>query len=158
MTKVVLLFTFAGLMLTACLGLSPNTPILIPTDVTTTSSPSNPHFPQTSFLLGNTDDLVQGQLILENGCLRVTDVSSKLGDSFLLIWDTRYSVRTGEQGIEDVLDSSTGNVLISVGDTVEIGGGVASSEIDKYLRESIPHECPGPYWLVGDRVRKIKMP
>jgi hypothetical protein len=99
--------------------------------------------------------LMEGKLTLENGCLRVSEVKGMLlGNSFLVIWDSRFSTRT-EQGLVQVINSSTGEILASVGDYVSIGGGVPA-EMD--LMESIPEECPGPYYLVGHSIKKIGRP
>ncbi|MBI5839477.1 MAG: hypothetical protein HZB19_05190 [Chloroflexi bacterium] len=79
-------------------------------------------------------------------------------DSFLLIWDSTFSSRT-EQGVVHVIDSSTGEVLARVGDYVEVGGGVASiAEVEWALKEPIPKECLGPYWLVGEYIKQIDRP
>ena len=59
-----------------------------------------------------------GDLVLDHGCLRVSGVTGMLdGDSFLLIWDARFTTRT-EQGVVHVIDSLTGEVLASPGDYV----------------------------------------
>ena len=108
--------------------------------------------------LSNTT-LGMGELTLENGCLRVSKTNTINGDGFLLIWDTRFSTRT-EQGVVQVIDGSTGEVLASTGDYVEVSGGfvVSSIEVEKALKESIPNECPGPYWVVGESIKKIDRP
>ena len=114
------------------------------------------HFPQ-KINTPNTymEMLIKGELVLDNGCLRVSDVD---GVSIMLIWDSRFSTRT-EQGVVQVIDNSTGEVLASVGDFVAVGGGSAGTnptELD--LKESIPDECPGPYYLVGESIKKIDRP
>ena len=115
------------------------------------------HFPQTNNQIGNTDSLVRGELVLDNGCLRVNGANTLMGDSFLLIWNSTFSTRT-EQEVVQVIDSSTGEVLASVGDYVEVGGGIAPIGIEESLKEPIPSECPRPYWLVGESVKKVNQP
>lgn len=121
-----------------------------------TAPPLGAHFPQKikppSVYI---DILIDGNLVLDNGCLRVSRVS---GDSFLLIWDSRFSTRT-EQGIVQVIDSSTSEVLVSVGDFVEVGdGGDFTHPTWMWLKQPIPDECPGPYYLVGESIKKIDRP
>ena len=99
--------------------------------------------------------LIEGELVLENGCLRVSGVKNLLrGNSLLLVWDSRFSTQT-EKGVVQVVDSSTGEVLVSVGDYVAIGDG---GDNIKPTNKPIPDECPGPYWIVGEFIKKIDKP
>jgi hypothetical protein len=115
------------------------------------------HFPRTinipNAYLGL--PLLQGKLVLENGCIRLHAVNDYWEDNnFLLIWDPRFSTRT-EDGVVQVIDSSTGKVLVSVGDYVEMGN---NGEIVNSLQEPIPEECAGPYISVGEFIRKSDYP
>lgn len=115
------------------------------------------HFPQTinppNAYLGL--PLLEGKLVLENGCLRVNAVNDSLEeDSFLLIWDPRFSTRT-ENGIVQVIDSTTGEVLAGVGDSIVMGD---NGNTVNPLKESIPDECTEPYKAVGEFIRKIDRP
>jgi hypothetical protein len=74
-----------------------------------------------------------------------------IGDNFLLIWDSRFSTIT-EQGIVHVVDSSTGNILASVGDYVAIANGGTTISPTK---KTIPDECSEPSWVVGEFIKKI---
>ena len=117
-----------------------------------TAPPLGTHFPQKITRPSVYFDItIKGELALDNGCLRVSGVGEH---SFLLIWDPRFSTRT-EQGIVQVIDSSTGEVLASAGDYVATGGGPPT---EMGLKEPIPDECPGPYWLVGHTIKKIDKP
>lgn len=114
------------------------------------------HFPQlikppgVSYDIGNA-----GNLVLENGCLRLSGVKNFLdGDSLLLIWDARFSTRT-ELGIVQVIDSLTGNVLASAGDYVMVG---YAGDLTGRTVKPIPEECPGPYMVVGESIKKIDRP
>lgn len=142
-------------MITACTNQVTSAPASISTSTDTPSL--GDHFPQLINIANAYVDLplMEGQLVLDNGCLRVNGVKNmRLGDSFLIIWDSRFSTRT-EQGVVQVIDSSTEEMLVSVGDYVSFGGGVPT-EMD--LREPIPDECPGPYYLVGNTIKKIDRP
>jgi len=80
------------------------------------------------------------------------------GNSFLIIWDLRFSTRM-EQGVVQVIDSRTGEVLSSVGDYVAIGdGGDLTNPSWMWLKRPIPDECLGPYWVVGESIKKIDRP
>ena len=121
-----------------------------------TAPPLGTHFPQKITRPSVYFDItIKGELALDNGCLRVSGVGEH---SFLLIWDPRFSTRT-EQGIVQVIDSSTGEVLASVGDFVAVGdGGDLTNPTWMWLKQLIPDECPGPYWVVGDTITKIDRP
>ena len=108
------------------------------------------HFPRQKHSIGSMNALMGGELVLENGCLRVK-VSAD-DPSVLIIWDLRFSTRT-EDGVVQLLDTLTGNVLASVGDFVRMGGGFISPPTYLGLVDPVPEECPGPYWLVGEFVK-----
>lgn len=98
--------------------------------------------------------LIKGELILKNDCLRVSDLH---GNSILLIWRPGFSTRM-EQEIVQVVDSNTGNVLASVGDFVAVGGGFDDNPTWMGLNEPLPEDCPGPYFIVGEFIKKIENP
>ncbi len=123
-----------------------------------TAPPLGSHFPQKinppSVYV---DIMIEGNLTIENGCLRVRQKNTD-GNGFLLIWDPRFSTRT-EQGVVQVIDSSTDEVLAKVGDLVVIGdGGDLAKPTWLSLKMSIPNECTGPYWVVGEYIKKIDEP
>ena len=113
------------------------------------------HFPQTINVPNAYYDLpeIRGELVLENGCLRVKDIS--LGDNFLLIWDPRFSART-EQGVVQVIDGASGETLVKVGDYIELGNN--GSDNISLTKEPIPEECKGPYLVVGEFIRRTDKP
>jgi len=85
-------------------------------------------------------------------------VSSIDGNSFLIIWDPRFSTRT-DQGIVQVIDNSTGDLLASVGDLVVVSdGGDLPDPTWMWLKRPIPDECLGPYWVVGETIEKFERP
>ena len=75
----------------------------------------------------------------------------------MLIWDENFATRK-DQDVVQVIDTNTGEVLASVGDYVEIGGGEAPADIERYLKQPIPIGCPEPNWLVHETLRKIDPP
>jgi hypothetical protein len=120
-----------------------------PTNSSTSPLSQGSSFPQ----LINTpsaymDALITGELVVANGCLRVDD---KYGNNVLL-WPPDFSTHT-EQGIIQVLDS-TGQIVAGVGDWVEVGGGEVPTPTYLGLVDPLPENCPGPYWLVGDYIKK----
>jgi hypothetical protein len=120
-----------------------------------TNSSLDVHFPQ----LINTPNaymeaLLIGELILENGCLRVKDVNQ---ESVLLIWDSRFS--TDKEGeVIRVVHSNTGEVLATVGNFVSVGGGFIDNPTAFGLKEPLPEDCLGPYYLVGESIKKVNPP
>ena len=105
----------------------------------------NIHFPQVRKDGDIPDAQIEGKLVLEDGCLRVTRPS---GYGHLLIWPQR--VRLSVDG-GDILIIGDEGVLFSVGDDIRIGGGeVPLYHVQTLVEQSIPEECLGPYWLVGD--------
>ena len=153
MWKYLLTFLTIFLSTTACT--SQPTP---PPTSTSTSLPSlEAHFPQISIPIGNVDLVIRGELVLENGCLRVNEANLAIGNSFMLIWDEKFATRK-VQDVVQVIDAYTGEVLVSSGDYVEIGGGEPPSDMERYLKQPIPIECPEPYWLVGEPLKKIDCP
>ena len=56
-----------------------------------------------------------------------------------------------------VIDS-TGQVAANVGDIVTIGGGFVPKPTFLELTEPLPEDCSGPYWLVGESIRKVNTP
>ena len=141
MWKYVLIFMIPCLLIVSCTKqeASASSPVSFPQLINT----------PTVFM----DALVTGQLILTNGCLRVNDY---YGNSILLIWQPGFSTRT-EQGTVQVVDG-TGQSVASVGDYVEIGGGFDDDPTWMGLKEPLPKDCPKPYWVVGDYIKKIDRP
>lgn len=130
------------LITTACTNIPTSTPSLV------TSFPQQINAPN-SFM----EALVEGKLVLINGCLRINDT---YGNSYLLIWRPGFSTHM-DQGIVQIIDSM-GEVVASVGDFVAIGGGENPTPTYLGLAEPLPNDCLGPYWLVGESIKKIDRP
>ncbi len=94
--------------------------------------------------------LLQGQLVMVNGCLRVVTGYDPQGN--LILWQPDYFPTLTESGIE-ILDRN-GQVVARVGESITLGGGgiQASEDTTRQLREPIPSTCAGPYFLMGEIV------
>ncbi len=100
--------------------------------------------------------LLTGKLVKIDGCLRViADTPSGLGTSYLLVWPPeqhRVAIENDTIRIIDLWEGGEKEVVWRIGQTVRLGGGeVTSSEnLDERVRQNLPANCPGPYWIVGD--------
>jgi len=106
-----------------------------------------------------------GELVLVNGCLRVNSI---YGDgSVLPIWPPEFTLkaekratvacpepcRRAAQDEIQVLDGA-GQVVARVGQEVYMGGGGGSAtSLAECVRQQLPADCIGPYWIVGEGVR-----
>ncbi len=87
------------------------------------------------------DALLEGELVLESGCLRA--------GGYLLVWPHGFSLST-KDGVIQIIDA-TGKPVARVGDKLKVGGGEMPSEIiAKYSVELPSARCSGPYWIVGE--------
>ena len=109
------------------------------------------HFPQlrmrsAAFM----EALLEGTLVLQDGCLRVRDDDGDEG--YLIIWQVDYYVNSNA-GTVEILDQN-GQVVARVGEVIRMGGGEVqmTEELRQQLREPLPDQCPGPYWLMGELV------
>lgn len=98
------------------------------------------------------DALLIGELVEENGCLRVRWDAE--GPGVLIIWPYDHSLTVDAEGRAEVRDGS-GAVVARLGDTVEMGGGRSSSLTPK-LAERIPEVCPDPYWIAARGIEVAK--
>ena len=109
----------------------------------------NPKFPQLHGGPVGLDALLIGELVSENGCLRLRDTDGR--DNYLLIWSDTAEMTPDGQGVRVRDDSSLGvSLSFYVGDEIWMSGGEAQfSHVQEIVRQPIPSDCPGPYWLVG---------
>lgn len=148
--KRALIFVFIWLMIVACKDQSAN----VPTITSINHSPPVTYFPQTiNTPSAYLEAKFTGELILENGCLRVKDFDGK---SVLLIWRPGFSIKAVEGNVQ-IFDNQN-QVAASVGDFVEVGGGFTTSPELYGLTEPLSEDCPGSYWLVGESIKKIDKP
>ena len=150
MLKRALTFIIVCIMMAACANQITSAPTNTPTSRSSlvSSFPQSITTPSAFY-----DAVINGELVLSNGCLRVNDTD---GNSFLLIWRPGFSIRT-DQGVVQIIDS-TGQVTASVGDFVEVGGGGDLNPTWYGLVEPLPENCPGPYFIVGESIKKIDRP
>jgi hypothetical protein len=98
---------------------------------------------------GFMDALLQGELIVEDGCLRVSHADAS--NSALVIWQPDYFLNDNNGRIE--IWNREGQVIARVGEEIKLGGGSASlATFSSQLREPVPGQCKGPYWLMGEVV------
>jgi len=107
--------------------------------------------PQISPSLPDTSG-IEGVLINDNGCLRVE--SSVGGESALVLWPPEVILHPTPDVIE--VRKQDGSVVARVGEMVRFGGsGFEASDQAKVasyaeqLREPLPQQCVGPYWVAA---------
>ena len=111
----------------------------------TRNSSTAPHFPLLREEGVVMEAALKGELVLENGCLRVKSVN---GAGYLLIWPKRHKLTVDGEDIRIIADSG---VSLSVGEEIRIGGGTLPLRlVQTMLEQPLPSDCPGPYWIVGD--------
>ena len=87
--------------------------------------------------------LLQGELVLDNGCLRVHDE--------LILWPYGYSLKTEDKEIRVIDDR--GQSVAHVGHHVRLGGGqIPAFFAEEKLGHPLPEGCDGPYFLAGEVV------
>jgi len=97
------------------------------------------HFPQVKMRSGSSmAALLTGKLELVDGYLRVGNT--------IIIWQTDYFVHNND-GIIEIWDRD-GNVVGRVGEEIMMGGGGVPLEwIEPMLKEPLPDNMEGPFWL-----------
>ncbi len=104
------------------------------------------HFPQLKMRSG-TDmlALLVGELVLKDGYLYIGDT--------IIIWQPDYFVHNNDGTIE-ILDRE-GEVVARVGEEVVMGGGHTgpTEYVNRLLKEPLPPDCQGPFWLQGGGTR-----
>ena len=91
--------------------------------------------------------LLQGTLILRDGCLRVIGT----GSDYLILWPAEAVVLA--DGATFRLGAGDGRTVARVGEPIVLGGGELASRRDlgtqerARLRATPPAGCPGPFWL-----------
>lgn len=97
-------------------------------------------FPQLKMRASFGEALLAGELILEDCYLRI--------GRELIIWQPDYFVNNND-GTLEILDRN-GEVVARVGEEVRMGGGQPTSieYLNRCLKEPLPHDCEGPYWVM----------
>lgn len=103
------------------------------------------HFPQLKMASGTyMTALMVGELTLEDGYLRVHGA--------LIIWQPDYFVHNNNGTIE--IWDRDGKVVGRVGEEIVMGGGEIPFEfVNKLLKEPLPLDTEGPFWLQGTGTR-----
>ncbi len=97
-----------------------------------------------------------GELVQIEGCLRVNDRNSDT--SYLLVWPPDLAATIEGDTIRVVSGIVTGNqreAVLHIGTLVYLGGG-ETTHLDEQLQQTVPANCQGPYWVVGNEVRPIE--
>jgi hypothetical protein len=120
---------------------------LLPACGEKTPSPT-PYFPvQAEVQELGLNALLSGELVLDDGCLRVYDN--------LILWPYGYTVEM--EGDDIWVVNEHGEWVVNVGDRVQMGGGVISAEFaEEKIGRSLPEGCMGPFWLVAFSVEKFE--
>jgi hypothetical protein len=93
--------------------------------------------------------LLQGTLILRDGCLRVIVA----GNDHLILWPAEAVVLA--DGATFRIVAGDGRTIARVGEPIMLGGGELPSRRDlatqerARLRATPPADCPGPFWLAN---------
>ena len=115
------------------------------------TEPANPpNFPQLSGGPVGLEAMLVGELVSENGCLRLRKTDTEDGAGHLLIWNQTADMTADGQGVR-ITDESGVSSSFSVGEVLQMGGGETKDpdHVQKNVIQPVPSHCPGPYWLVG---------
>jgi hypothetical protein len=93
--------------------------------------------------------LIEGQLVLEDGCLKVVEPVSQ--NTYTLVFPPDFSATISGDTVRITSGLVTGDRrddLIMIGDAVQFGGGTPGILNDE-LQKTVPSNCQGPYWVFG---------
>ena len=92
-------------------------------------------------------DVYVGELLLQDGCLRLTGTGPKFPEiGYLLVWPLSFSLHTVAASVSVV--SSGGVIVARVGDTI----GLSANEVEEQPSSA---DCAGPYLAVSEDVRAV---
>lgn len=117
----------------------------------TATSTARPQVVATSW----TAELI-GELVNIDHCIRVNDIDSDA--SYLLIWPPDITAIIEIDTIQVVTGAITGNrekVILHIGEMVRLSGG-ETEKLNEQLMQTLPENCPGPYWVVGLEVGPLE--
>lgn len=100
--------------------------------------------------------MLVGKLVEVENCLRVDDRDSDT--SYLLVWPPDITATLEKDTVRVVTSVITGNrkeVVLHVGEMVRLSGG-ETENLEEQLRQTLPANCPGPYWVVGIEVGPLE--
>ena len=144
-SKATVMMVILGIwLLTACAP--------IPSAVEPEKTEAGVYFPQLAPMEEMPLALMYGQLVNENGCLRV--VAKEGGESYLVLWPAGAVVIA--YGDTIAIQDASGEILAKVDQQIELVGGEYKQQdwVEELLQpgRGLPDECPGPYWLAGEVV------
>ena len=91
-----------------------------------------------------------GDLVVRGGCLWVKSLYND--GSYLPIWPPEFTMGL-ENDLLVILDGE-GNMVGRAGEEIYMGGGMGSENaLPDCVREHLPAECDGQFWVVGEGVR-----
>jgi hypothetical protein len=122
-------------------------------DVCTSLKSSDIDFPRQEAVEGPREVMeaeLIGHLVIIDGCLRI---ESLYGDqSYFPIWPPEFSLSMDSDEI--VILDGDGILVGSVGEEIYMGGGTGSTNsLSDCVRQQLPENCDGPFWVVGEGVR-----
>jgi len=92
-----------------------------------------------------------GILVLENNCIRV-DRKTSTNASYLLIWPPDFNFSVENDAVRIL--NEDGKIVASIGDKVIISGGEVPVLYEP-VKEQVPSQCNGPYWIIGDEISRV---
>jgi hypothetical protein len=98
---------------------------------------------------------VRGKLVETDGCLQVVDQVDQ--SAYTLAWPADVSAVVAADTVTVTFGLVTGNrreVVLHTGEDVHVGGGEIE-RLGAQLRQRLPVNCTGPYWVVGNRIEPL---
>jgi hypothetical protein len=100
--------------------------------------------------------VIYGRLVDTDGCLQVID---QLDQSALtLAWPPDISAAVTSDTVTVTFGLVTGHgreVVLHIGENVQIGGG-ETEKLAEQLQHTLPANCKGPYWVVGNSIEPLR--
>ena len=146
-------FFAAALLLAACVG-SDDDPVSAPAAPGGSASvfPTHDRPLPTDWGLGH----VKIKLVMEDSCLRgLGHDLNEPNPSYLLVWPDGFELYREDDTVS--VKDRTGAVAVSVGEEVRLSGRVMQADSDhaRRIAESVPAECAGTHFMIGDDVTVI---
>jgi hypothetical protein len=99
---------------------------------------------------------LDGMLVKADGCLQVMDQIDQ--SAYTLIWPADVSVAVTNDTVTVTFGLVTGSrreVVLRIGENVQIGGG-ETKKPGAQLQRTLPANCKGPYWVVGNNIEPVR--